>query len=192
MHFLVEAKYPIRIFQNNGLVCSWITIKVGWDLKRLDLDEIRDFAISFLEAHPTLINEYIAELIFGVREYEFENLIKKIFKSLMMDFPIKKSSLWNQEWRKWRYCIISEMINQISDPQELLLRVEGAYADFGYPEDMKHLIYYMPSNEVSNQEEANINLIKKINTFLKEERERIEKSCNILPGILYIDADDIS
>jgi hypothetical protein len=193
MDFSVEAKYPIKIFQNNDLDCSWVTIQVGWDLKRLDLHEVSKFAIYFLEMHPNIINEWISEFIFEVKDYEVEELLRNIFKSLKLDFPIKQSSLWNQEWRKWRYCIMSEMVKQILDIQELLVRVEGVYADFGYPQDMEHLIYYMPSNEANNQglEEACINLVKKINVFLQEERERIDKGCDTLPRISYIGEDDV-
>jgi len=183
LNFFVEAKYPIQIFQDNDLECSWVTIKVGWDLKRLGISEISNFAILFLEKHPNLINEYISELIIGIKEYEVENILKKLFKSLMLDFPEKDSSLWNKEWRKWRYCILSEMVKHISDIEDLLIKVEGIYADFGYPEDMKHFIYYMPVDEEINQnhEIANIRLVKKIKDFLQEERIRIQMGCDYLP-----------
>ena len=188
----METKYSIQIFQNNGLHCSWATIQVGWDLKCLAPDEIGKFAIYFLQTHPNVINEWISEFIFGVKDYEVEESLKKIFKSLKLDFPIKKSSLWNQEWRKWRYCIISEIIKDVSDVQELLIEIEGIYADFGYPEDMRSLIYYIPSDEVNNEghEASCAYLARKINNFFKEERERIDKGCDALPRILYIDEDD--
>jgi len=69
------------------------------------------------------------------------------------------------------------MIKHISNTQELLIKVEGVYADFEYPEDMQHFIYYMPSNnsEYSNREEAYINLLKKLKTFLQEEKIVIQK-----------------
>lgn len=188
----METKYSIQIFKNNGLNCSWATIQVGWDLKCLTSEEIGRFAIYFLEIYPNVINEWISEFIFGVKDYEVEECLKKIFKSLKLDFPIKKSSLWNQEWRKWRYCIISETIKNISDTQELLIKIEGIYVDFGYPEDMRSLIYYIPSDEVSNEgyEESCASLVRKINIFFKEERERIDKGCNVLPRVLYIDEED--
>jgi hypothetical protein len=144
----VETKYSIQMFQNNGLNYSWATIQVGWDLKCLDPDEIGKFAINFLETHPNVINEWISEFIFGVKDYEVEDLLRKIFKSFKLNYPMKKSSLWNQEWRKWRYCIISEIIKHVSEAQELLIKIEGIYVDFGYPEDMRALIYYLPSDEV--------------------------------------------
>jgi hypothetical protein len=40
MNFEVEEKYPISIFKNNNIPCSWNTVKVGWDLKRLTGREI--------------------------------------------------------------------------------------------------------------------------------------------------------
>lgn len=188
----METKYSIQIFKNNGLNCSWATVQVGWDLKCLDADEVGKFAIDFLETHPNVINEWISEFIFGVKDYEVEELLKRVFKSLKLEFPMKKSSLWNQEWRKWRYCMISETIKNVSDVQDLLIKIDGIYVDFGYPEDMISFIYYMPSDEVNNEghEKSCAHLAIKINNFFKEERERIDKGCDILPRIMYIDEDD--
>jgi hypothetical protein len=188
INFQVEAKYPLIIFKDNGLECSWNTVKVGWDLKRLTTDEIGNFAVSYLEACPSLIDQYISELIFGIKAYEMNDYLRKIFDSLHLSWPEEGSSVWDQEWRKWRFCILSTMVKNITDEQELLATVEGLYADFGYPKDMEPFIYYMPQSDENaglTPNEACQLLIKKIINFLAEEKALIESGCSQLPKRIY-------
>lgn len=190
----METKYSVQLFEDNDLKCSWATIQVGWDLQCLDTDEITKFAIYFLERHPNIINEYISELIFGVLNYQIQDLLKSIFKSLSLEFPAVNSFLWNQEWRKWRYCIIFDAINNAADNQTLLMRIDDIYTNFGYPQDMRSLIYYLPSkDELSNQEakDPGEHLVRKIHIFFKEEQKRIMKCYDILPPILYLNEEDV-
>src|SRR5260221_12806249 len=95
INFQVEAKYPFIIFKDNGLECSWNTVKVGWDLKRLNTDEIGKFAVSYLETQSGLVNQYISELIFGIKDYEMDDYLKKVFGSLHLNWLEEGSSVWN-------------------------------------------------------------------------------------------------
>lgn len=177
MNFSVEAKCPIDIFKKSNLDCSWSTVQVGWDLGRLSIDEIKKFALDFSERYPESINQYIAEIIFSKDKYEVDNLLKKIIFSLNLEFPTSNTSSWNKEWLKWRYCILYCMAEQIQDAEELLIKAEGLYADFGYPEDMIPFIYYMPADEELmhlKPEEARAILVTRLKSFLKEERNKIQ------------------
>lgn len=184
----MEAKYPLSIFKNSGLECSWSTVKVGWDLKRLTIEEIGKFALDYLETRPNLINLYISELIFGVKDYEMDDYLKELFISLNLSLPEEESSVWNQEWRKWRFCILNAMVKNITDDQELLETVEGLYADFGYPQDMVPFIYYMPSGDDLSQltyEECLKRLVNKIHNFLVKEKALIKSGYSQLPLKIY-------
>ena len=57
-----------------------------------------------------------------------------------------------------------------SSGQDLLVEIEGVYADFGYPGDMEPFIYYMPSDEGESSQEA---LIGRFRSFLVTERARL-------------------
>lgn len=57
-----------------------------------------------------------------------------------------------------------------SSGQDLLVEIEGVYADFGYPSDMESFIYYMPSDEGDSSQEV---LIGRFRSFLVTERERL-------------------
>lgn len=185
-NFAVEAKYPLNIFKTSGLECSWNTIKTGWDLKRLTVDEIGKFALNYLETQPNLVNLYISELIFGIKDYEVNDYLKKLFISLNLSWPEEGSSVWNQEWRKWRFCILNTMIQNITEKEVLLETIEGLYADFGYPEDMTPFIYYMPVSDDDDTkqlttEECRSRLIKKAIDFLAKEKTLIESGYDLLP-----------
>ena len=187
----VEEKLdkPRYRFQENDMVYSWNTIKVGWEIKALIFDDITEFAIHFLELHPNLVNQYISELMFKPREYEIDGLLKNIFDTLSLESPEQDSPAWNKEWRKWRYCLLMELIRVVENKDELLVRVEGLYADFGYPVDMVSFIYYMPSDDNHEPdlslEDAHIRIINKLKLFLREEKLRINQGCDTLPDKIY-------
>jgi hypothetical protein len=176
MNFEVESKYPIDIFKNNDLEVSWNTIKVGYDLDRLTSDEVGRFAVQYLETHSDLVNEYIFELILGIKKEDVSTDIKKVFTSLGLKMPEKNTPEWNKEWYKWRYCIANEMVKSITNEEELLERIEGVYADFGYPEDMSSFIYYMPQEENIPPVASHVarsSLIAKIKKFIAKEKTRL-------------------
>ncbi len=184
MNFSVESKYPLSIFKNNDLTISWNTIKVGCDLNRLTPEEVGKFASYYLKQHPDITNEYISDLIFGVKEERLDTCLKQVFDSLGLQQPQKNSPEWNKEWLKWRYSIIAEMIKSIPNKEELLDYIEGVYADFGYPEDMTPFIYYVPQEGILGSKfvepsVARSNLVKKIKIFLEKEKERIATNVNI-------------
>jgi len=192
MNFEIEVHYPIKIFSDNHISCSWATVKVGWDLKRLTTGEISAFAMDYAEQNQEFVNEHLSELALVVRSHEVNEHLNKILKALNLDIPEKNSSLWNKEWRKWRYCIMREMLKLIKDDEELLEKIEGVYADFGYPEDMKHLIYYMPLEEHEKKEyeslepaQARKKLVEEVRQFLDKEKEIIEVESDVLPRKIY-------
>ena len=57
-----------------------------------------------------------------------------------------------------------------SDGSELLSDIESVYADFGYPEDMDSLIYYMPAVDSNPSPEK---LIGRFHAFLASEKRRL-------------------
>lgn len=184
LDFNVKAVCSLSIFKDSGIECSWNTIKTGWDLQRLTVEEISLFALDYMEANPGLVNMYISEVIFGVKYYEMDEYLEKIFTSLNLYFPEKDECLWNQEWRKWRFCILNTMVSYIKDEEQLLQEIEGLIADFRYPFDMKPFYLYMPvsgnPDDLSKYENYDY-LIKRINSFLRYEKVLIETGYRYLP-----------
>lgn len=188
-NFNVESMYPMSIFKDSQINYSWSTIKVGWDLQRLTIDEIGKFALDYMEANLGLVNRYISELIFSeIDSYDMDECLNKVFTSLDLIWPEKESCLWNQEWRKWRFCILNAMVKHIENEEELLYKIEGLYADFGYPIDMKPFIYYMPICRCVDNEErfkGPSYFMKRINGFIAYERNLIDTCYEYLPEKIY-------
>ncbi|MGI6216396.1 MAG: DUF2247 family protein [Coriobacteriales bacterium] len=66
-----------------------------------------------------------------------------------------------------RYAILASL--EEDDP-ELFSKIEGVYADFGYPKDMEQCIYYMPVSEGDSTPEG---LSKRFADFLDSEKSRL-------------------
>ena len=188
MKFNIEDKYPLTIFDDSEILYSWQTIKVGFDLKRITLNEIQNYAIAFLKKHPNVINEYISEVIIGIKDYEMDSYLKNIILSLDDDIPEKNKQSWNLEWRKWRYCILNAMFHKINDKDKLLNSVAGLYADFGYPKDMEGFINYMPAKEpLITPQEGQQRLLKNVEEFLLNEKIKIDHNDGNLPPVYDLD-----
>jgi hypothetical protein len=174
----------MKLFKDNDFEYSWDSIKIGWDLGCVGFDEVKKFILIFLESNPALINVYIA----AENKKDVDELLRDAFIVLNLDLPKRCSSRWNKEWRKWRFCFLSDFVKRILNQEELLIKVEGVYADFGYPEDMKSFIYYMPADdtiEEEDPEDARGRLVKKLKCFLEEESIRIKNGCDFLPRTMY-------
>ena len=183
----MDRKYSLDIFKDCDFEVSWNTIKVGYDLDRLTSEEIGKFAMQFLEMHPSLVNEYVSELILGIKEEDLDIYLQRLFDSLNLTIPKENSYMWNMEWYKWRYCIIYKMLQHITDEEKLLESVEGLYSDFGYPEDMSPFIYYMPLEENNIPTDSRIarsRLVSNLKKFLAKEKERLvsTKKFEFLPN----------
>lgn len=176
MAFEPESKYALNIFEDNHIFYDWNTIYVGYLLKRLKLEDLKEYALDFAEKNQDSITEPISELILKNDNNGLIELLRDIFLSLNIEVPTEKTIIWNLEWSKWRYCILSEINKHISDARELLQKIEEVYADFGYPEDMNSFIYYMPAlhkNLSLSPENAQQKLLDRFHKFLQEEREKI-------------------
>jgi hypothetical protein len=173
-----------KLFKDNTLEGSWNSVKVGWDLKYLDTDDIAAFALHFLEQNQHVINAHISDLILQEPNLNIDLILKKLFLSLTLEFPEKNSPLWNKEWRKWRYCVLMDLVKHVQNKEELLMKAEGVYVEFGRPEDMKPFIYYMPADDTistGDREDTREHLLEKLRFFLEEEKMRIKADCDFLP-----------
>ena len=167
--------YTLEIFNKYGVNCNWGTILVGIQNSLLATPLISNFAIEYLECHPGMDDTELVELAWSHNEpAEVEklviNLIQNNWDRLKFDTAI--------ELRKWRFCILKLLSEKSKGNSELLSKVEEVYADFHYPDEMKHLIRYMPPApsdeyrpELHFKEDNEAQLIKKLKAFLESELE---------------------
>lgn len=48
---------------------------------------------------------------------------------------------------KWKYCVISDIVNKEITFDEKKIEIEKLYASLNYPEDMDCIVYYMPYDD---------------------------------------------
>ncbi|OCA83705.1 hypothetical protein A8L44_12600 [Bacillus sp. FJAT-27986] len=87
------------------------------------------------------------------------------------------------EIRKWRYCILKEMVGATEDKILLLENVDQVYSDFDYPEEMESSIYYMEPKDdydpTAHNKNDNIDrLISNLVEFLDSEESYINNLDN--------------
>ena len=78
-------------------------------------------------------------------------------------------------------CTIKKTFIKKYKNNELLYKIEEIYADFSYPEDMRHLIYYIPSGNFDTskhtKEECQQRLINLFYAFLQKEQSELSNQC---------------
>lgn len=81
--------------------------------------------------------------------------------------------------RRWRYVLMQEAIKKHADQEQLLVDIERLWADFEYPDDMRHLIYYMPpadgyNPKLHSAEENRGRLVQLAVVFLERESQAVK------------------
>ncbi len=167
------------IIKDTNVPCTWNTIKVGYDLNLVTKEDVSKFSEIYLEKHPMLSNKYILDAIIEIDSIKLDDFFQKIYSSLNLVEPANESPEWNSEWFKIRYAFMNNMLKVSKNDEFLLDEIESIYADFGYPVDMKSLIYYMPTdnnNENLSTEEARKLLVKNILMFIEQEKKKVQKN----------------
>lgn len=156
----------LKWFQEAGLELDWTDVQVGLCNGYIEPREAVLRAEEQWSQHPDGENELIQEL--AAADYDEHDTIRKLVEKL--------ASLENGDTehatRKWRYLFLRQALSQQVEPAQILVAIERVYADFDYPEEMSHFIYYMPAAEdISGltPDQARQRLIALAQKFLKEE-----------------------
>lgn len=145
--------YNIELFDKAGINPEAGAIICGIRESLIDPMAVRDYAERLIIQNSDDSNEFTDMLVFEGNAEEAVECMKN------HGFDEDDSS-----FRCLRYAILASLSTR---GQKLLEDIEGIYASFGYPQDMEHLIYYMPSADGGGSQEE---LIAKFNDFLKSER----------------------
>lgn len=143
------------------------------------MDNVKSFALDYIEKNPSNINDTIAELIFPDNVFTHDRvveLLKKILTELHYEVPQKNNKSWNLEWSKWRYSKLADIQKKYED-LPLVEAIQNVYEDFGYPVDMRNLIaWFSPKDpEYFLSPEKRVRVIKtRFDNFLDNEKSKIE------------------
>lgn len=165
-------QYTLNIFKKAGIPYSWNTIYIGRKIDLLYFEEVMNYAIEFLLAHPEIINPYIAELASGTQENLTDEMLTKALLTMEYELPRKDCPIWNLEKRKWQYCILWLLKNTLSNPVELLDAIRLVYKDFGCPSDMKNITCSLSTTSTSSKKRV-LQAINLFNQFLISEKQHL-------------------
>ncbi len=172
-------KNIFKLFDEKSIHYSIHTCYVGLKSNLLDKDDVHNCIDTLLEKDST--NSAYINII--VDNYSTESLLKAMH-TLTLSIPSENDAIWLRELRKLRYALLYTLslnAQTLSTYEASLEKVALLYADFGYPSDMEHFIYYMPSSSDYNPaahtiEQNRERLIMLLRKFLHKEELEIRKS----------------
>lgn len=153
-------------FHQAGLELNWVDIWEGLNAGHIQPQEAVLHAVSFWEQHSDCEDTNIIELASASKDED--DLVRKAVAQLAANEHADKSSAK----RKWRYLFLRHVLLQPAKPEDLLVDIERVYADFDYPDEMSHFIYYMPQKQGAvsgSPEEARQQLIGFALEYLRQE-----------------------
>lgn len=168
-----------------GVVVNWDTILFGVLLKCVTTEEVCAFAqdrfgsSAHTDEHPEITQlafdsqlgpEDVRRLLGGLAspmapyEHDFGG-------GIALD---RCTEPWRREGRKWRLLMLHECLSQDASNNDILDCVETVWATFLYPNDMRHLIRYVPANDALSRKSVHGGsasaLIRGVRDFFAEER----------------------
>ncbi|WP_085990935.1 DUF2247 family protein [Oceanobacillus senegalensis] len=160
----------LKIFERYKVDYNWATLLVGLELERLNVKEVAKYAEMLICSNPQITNENMIELAWTKTDRkEVVGLLQQLLKNINVEYDFQN------EKRKWRYCLLMKLKEVEEDKKILLEKVAQIYSDFHYPEDMEGFIYYLePKEELSQEKKAQTeyleNLIENLHKFLENEQ----------------------
>lgn len=165
----------LEILDNLSVSYSLQTLYVGMQMKLLDKVTLEIYVNHMFEK---AVN-HDPYIFIATHGYDIDSLIR-CMQQFNISIPVEGSDEWNNATRILRYALLMQLMSDLHDNHEILLdKVADLYATFGYPNDMDHLIYYMPSNDDTydpqkhDVKENRLRLIHLLQAFLNTEKQVI-------------------
>lgn len=156
----------LKWFAQAGLELDWTDVYVGLSVGYIEPQEAVLWAGEYWSRHPDEENPLIHEL--ASARLDESGAIREIVEKLAHS----ENGDRDRARRKWRYLFLKRALSRQSEPEQLLVEIERVYADFDYPEEMEHLVYYMPAAEETaglSSDQARLHLIALARELLEQE-----------------------
>lgn len=165
-------KVTVEMLEYANVKYSWSTIYVALRHKFIENDEVVNYAIKEMEKEEYKYNEFINDLIF--EKLGNNEIIRRLREEKIINESLLRE---NDELLKIQYVMLLNLKERFIDSKERLFKeIAEVYADFDYPESMSRFIYYMPSDELLNDEnEGKDKMMLNFNNYLSECFQKIKK-----------------
>jgi hypothetical protein len=163
------VKDYLQEFIRSGIQITWDTIQLGKQMDFLQIHEIMNFAIYYVDINPDCNDANVLELCWKQNEHDINVILASLCKETKAVNALELS--------KWRYILLNYYSEDVRENVILLEKIDEVYSLFENPEDMYHLIYYHPTHQdlkgLSTKECRQL-LVNSFHAFLANEQLRIE------------------
>lgn len=168
-------KYTLQLFKDNNVGYDWNTIYVGRRLRIISHSVVNEYALELLEDNEDIDNAQILELAWTLEEDETDKELKVLISQINDSDLREGSTIWNIEARKWRCCILSELLITINDEQALYEEIEKVFSKFNCPSDMYEFFRNISDKHFYSIEKRD-NILKGMKDIILQfiEKEKVE------------------
>lgn len=165
--------YTCEIFSEYKIFFQWSTVYWGVNNDILDPREVSKYVIEFINDNPDIDIPEIFELAW---ENNDKGEILRLMESVSAHNISKLDLVSEMDEKKWRYCILRDLVKNEKNQKVILKKVEEIYSDFGYPNEMIPFISYMPPTDGYNpsnhtSEDNTKRMIRFLDDYLTEEEK---------------------
>lgn len=127
---LTHMKDQILLFERHGLSLGWSDVQEGLRRRFLTPQEAVLFAeVTLPDYKESQTLQHQTDILLMVDELASHD------RPAGEDVPT----------RRWRYALLKDLLAKGGPIEDTLVAIERLWADFDYPVEMKHLMYYMPT-----------------------------------------------
>lgn len=133
-------------FGEIGLVTSWGDVAFGTAHGLLSVEEVARYALSRVdESTPDDVLPALLDLAYG--GLPISDAVR-VCESLASPEELSAAK------DRWEYAAVRDVLARDVPAEQKLKDLDDVYALFGYPEEMKGFVYYMPARENLAESEA--------------------------------------
>lgn len=163
--------FSLEIIKKNNLDCNWITLYVGRKFKIISSSDVIRFSTEYLNNHEEVKDLNIIELACNSQEDKVDDLLYDVVNNIL-EFDADEDSIeLNEEFHKWRYCVIKEIYLKSKEDEELFKNIEEVFSLFQYPKDMYEFfrnisdIFYYTTEKSNTMNDLVINFLENEKLF---------------------------
>ncbi|ANM28471.1 hypothetical protein ABI59_00760 [Acidobacteria bacterium Mor1] len=151
----------IHPFIRERIKLTWREIKFGLDHDIMDSDAAIEFAVEQVacEAKPS------ADLLEVAEAHPGSSISRAVDRLAQAEARGSEE----QTRQKWMFLVLAWIYAHRDEFDDPLERVADAYADFGYPEEIASIVYYMPNEgDQGNREGSVERMIERWKQYLEK------------------------
>lgn len=125
---------------------SWQELLWGLENKFIDRKELVNYIVDSFSEKLT----EIPPVLRIITAYDYEDIYPEV--SELCSSEVYESEI--EIKAKWKYVLLQELYDNRDSYENVFVKVDEIYANFGYPEDKVEFIGYMPSNSGKGIEQS--------------------------------------